>query len=374
MDKKKIIIIAAVVVVVIFLYMTSKDKSFEDMMDSLEGTVAGKTGKDAQESMSAVKMSAEDTAYNVARQKFYSSAGKYPPTSWTIEQIQEATNNWDAIRKHLTSYAQYMGKMDRLNEAKQAAQNCFDIATAERLDAGAKEEYQAWLQKKSVYDQIVTICKKYGISAADLGVRNFNTDTLTTLNNALTKANQLGNLKSRYDELNKYCQAAGVQITKYIGSTKWYNVLTSTYDSAIATVKKLYLAAVESAAKESVNAVLRNINPYRMGVHDSLASFRDRPYEGRNALDATVYRDAVNFCAKSTDHLNAWKAAFKAAHIDYPVYRCQARKYWPYFDTLAGLFTSGIAHSGGATHLTGRDNWGEVEKVYNLKKAPLYEG
>ena len=49
MDKKKIIIIAAVVVVVIFLYMTSKDKSFEDMMDSLEGTVAGKTGKDAQE-------------------------------------------------------------------------------------------------------------------------------------------------------------------------------------------------------------------------------------------------------------------------------------------------------------------------------------
>ena len=372
MDKKKIIIIAAVVVVVIFLYMTSKDKSFEDMMDSLEGTVAGKTGKDAQESMSAVKMSAEDTAYNVARQKFYSSAGKYPPTSWTIEQIQEATNNWDAIRKHLTSYAQYMGKMDRLNEAKQAAQNCFDIATAERLDAGAKEEYQAWLQKKSVYDQIVTICKKYGISAADLGVRNFNTDTLTTLNNALTKANQLGNLKSRYDELNKYCQEAKVQITKYIGSTKWYEVLMSTYDSAIATVKTLYLAAVESAAKENAKALWTNLNPYRYGLV-SLAKFRDRPYENANYLDPALFQSAIDFCAKSADHLRLWKAAFKAEHQDYPTYRCQIRSAWPYFDTLSGLMISGIKHSGGATHLTGRDNWSEVEAIYNKKKAPLWD-
>jgi len=371
MDKKKIIIIAAVIVVLVFLYLSSSNRSFEEMMDNIEGTVAGKTGKDAQESMSAVKMSAEDTAYNVARQKFYSSAGKYPPTSWTIEQINEAINNWSQIRSKLTTYSQYMGKMDRAAEAKREAANCFDIATAERLATAAKEEYAVYQKKEKIYNEIVSICKKYGISAADLGVKDFKSDSETALNNALTKANQLGSLRSRYDELNKYCQAAGEQITKYIGSTKWYDVLTSTYDSAIATVKKLYLAVVKSEAEKNAKAVLRDINPYRMEVHNDLMSFRDRPYEAKNRLDPNVYQAAIDFCARSADHLAAWKEAFRAQHIDYPVFRCQAKANWPYFDTLAGLFTSGIAHSGGATHLTGRDNWSQVEAIYKQKKAPL---
>jgi hypothetical protein len=371
MDKKKIIIIVAALVILVLLYMTSKEKSYEDMMDSLEKTVAGKTGKDAQESMTAVVMSAEDTAYNLARQKFYSSAGKYPPTSWTIEQINEATNNWSQIRSNLTMYAQYMGKMDRLDEAKREASNCFDIATAERLASGAKEEYTAYQQKQKVYNELVNVCNRYGISAADLGIKNFAKDNITSISNALTRANQLGGLKSRYDELNKLCQTAGVQISKYIGNNQWYNVLASTYDSAIATVRTLYLAAVKSAAQANAHVLLCNINPYRMGVHDSLASFRDRPYEAKNALDPSVFQSAMDFCAKSSDHLAAWKEAFKAQHIDYPVYRCQARGNWPYFDTLAGLMLSGIAHSGGASHLTGRDNWEHVEVLYNQKKAPL---
>lgn len=418
MDKKLIILGGAAVAIGGVLLATRKDRSFSEMMDNLEGTVAGKTGKDAQDSMSAVTMSDKDTAYNLARQKFYSAAGKYPPSTWTIEQINEAIGNWDQIRKCLTTYAQYMGNMDRLAEAKANAGTCFDLATAERLMTGAQAEYSVYLEKQKIYDQIVTICrannipiaslgvtsvntdskttlsnaltkaheaadnkkvydqivaecKKYGINAADLGITDYVKQSSTTLSNALTKANQLGSLKAKYNDLSDKCRTAGVEISSYIGANvKWYNVTEGTYDSAIAKVKTVYEAAVRSAATAKAKEMWAELNPYRYGACD-LATFRDRPQNSSLNLTVSVFQDAINFCAKSSLHLSAWRDAFKAEHQDYPVFRCQTKSQWPYFNTLPDLIAAGIGHSGGATHLTGRGGWSDVEALYNAKKAPL---
>ena len=149
-------------------------------------------------------------------------------------------------------------------------------------------------------------------------------------------------------------------------------MLTSTYDSAIATVKILYIAVIESEAQKNVKALWANLNPYRYGMV-SLDSFRDRPYEAQNYLDPSLFQSAVDFCAKSADHLRLWKAAFQAEHQDYPVFVCQMRPHWPYFDTLAGLMITCIEHSGGGRHLTRRDNWAEVEAIYNKKQPPLVD-
>lgn len=371
MDKKNILIIGAVIVIAAFLFLSRKNQSFDEMMNNLEGTIAGKTGKDAQDAMSAVKLNEEDNAYNVARQKFYSAAGKYPPQSWSIDQINVAIDNWTQIRSYLTKYSEYMGKMDRVSEAKSEVANCFDLATAERLAVAAQEEYTVYQRKEKVYNSIVTICYEYGISAADLGISDFKSESETALNNALTKANQLSQLWSKYDTLNTYCVSTRTSISQFIGGTKWYNVLLSTYDSAIANIKAAYLAVVKSQAEENAKALWANLNPYRYGKV-GLESFRDRPYEAQNYLDPALFQSAVDFCAKSDDHLRLWKAAFQAEHQDYPVFRCQMRPHWPYFDTLAGLMVTCIEHSGGGTHLTGRDNWDEVQAIYDQKKPPLY--
>lgn len=373
MDKKKIIIIVAVVVIVLYLYFSSKGKSVEELVESISNMDSGKDAAKAGDAVVAVTQNDADNAYNQARENYRKLSGEYPPATWTQQQIQIWIDEWAQMKDYLSKYSSIMSSMQKANVAAANVSACSSLADAKVLYQGAVSEYEVYKQKLSIYNELVSICKQYSIDASDLGISSVNAASVAQLNNAMTKAKSLGQVKSLYNELDSLCRNAGVQISDYIGNGKWYNVTQATYSSAITTVTTLYHKQADAQAVTVARDVWRNLNPYRYGQDGNinLMSFRDRPYEAKWALAPAVFQNAIDFCAKSAYHRTAFNAAFKAEHKDYPVFRCQQRGDWPYFDTLADLMRTCIAHSGGSTHLTGRDNWGAVEKLYNQKKAPL---
>lgn len=362
MENKKKVLIGAIVAIIAFVIIKMRSGA-ESITEKLGGMFKSQAD-DAQDAVEVTVYDEAKTAYNVARQKYYSLASKYPPESWTIEQIDEAVNNWNAIKTALVNYQSYMAKMGLSSTASAKAASCYDLSTAQQLEASAKESYGLYKEKKAVYDQIVSICKQYGISATDLGVKDINSDSFTAISNALTKAKSLSDLKSVYDDLSSVCAKFNSPISTYIGTAKWYNLTLSKLKSSLSLARTNYETWCDSEARQLVFLALKDLLPIAapssyqdpVGVDwvanarnsSSLAGFRDSPYQARWNLDATVWKRIADECKDETI-CSKFKSIFAACPVDYPAFMCEAKGKWPYVSSV-----SEILHNdgdGGADHI-----------------------
>lgn len=372
--KKKLLIAGAVAAVAAIAYKLSSGnkKTVSEHVDDL----INKQANDAQDAMEVVKYDAEKTEYNLARQKYYSLASKYPPESWTIEQINEAVNNWGAIKSALVNYQNYMAKMGKSSEASTKAKQCYDISTAQQLETSAKSQYQLYTEKEAIYNKIVTICNQYKIVAADLGITNFADQSKTVLNNALTKANSLSTIKSKYDKLASICAKSSDDIAKYVGTGKWYNLTTASLDSAIALANTAYETWAKDTAKHLVFKAGRSLLGGKVPDLNNV-DYKDptsidwtngdgyhlRTYPNKYTLDQSEWQAIVNGC-KDERVCAYFKQIFADCNFRYPNYTCQVDKYWEDVDSVYGVFT--LNARGGQSHIQKRPNYYSIAE--NLDK------
>lgn len=383
MENKKKILIGAVVALaaIVFIKMKSGAKSVSEKLGDLFNSQA----TDAQDAVEVTVYDEAKTEYNVARQKYYSLVSKYPPESWTIEQIEEATKNWSAIKTALVNYQSYMSKMGLSSTGNAKAASCYDLSTAQQLEASAKASYDVYVEKKEVYDQIVSICKQYGISAADLGVKDINSDSFTTLSNALTKAESLGKLKSVYDELVSVCAKFNSQVSLYVGTEKWYNLTLSKLNSAKSLAMTNYDTWCDSEARQLVFLALKDLIPIAAPSSyqdptsvgwcgnaknaSNLPAFRDRPYESQFNLDSSVWDRIARECKDDT-LCRKFNSVFASCPVDYPAFRCQMKKNWPYVSSVSEIL-SNDGSGGGVKHIGGRGGYNTLANYRNSGVQPF---
>lgn len=375
MDKKKILIGAGVAVAAAVLYKTVSDK------------VSGGGAKEPdplQDTISKPTYSTADTEYNVLRQKYYGLAGKYPPASWSQEQIVEALNNYDAMTQALKNYRSLMAKMGQSATAQRESDNCVDLATAQKLEASAQAEYEVYKQKKAVYDQIVAICKKYGIAASDLGITSVYKDSLTKLNNALTKANSLSQKKAKYDQIVDYCTKSQVKISTFV-TKKWYDMTLNELNTALVSAQKAYELWVDDTARRLVFAACRDLLPYVPAAQGSYVDptksvdwaktnldgsykFTTYPFYDQYAITPSTWEQITNACRNNASINKRFKEIFTECGLRYPAFTCQAHGSdaplnfpvqtvsgvnWPWYRSVYTLVTQ-------STHFHGRDNCSHI--------------
>ena len=368
---KKYILIAVVILVLLFLYFSQK-KSVSELIDANLSNNAQSNANKAQANIAPTGDSNEDE-YNIAREQYRALSGNYPPQNWTLEQINLWVTEWKQMAAYLEKYSQNMSAMQLTEKAKANIANCNTVTDAKLLYESSLAELATYQEKMAIYSELIQVCDQYHIDASDLGISTVSTSTKSQINNALTRAKSLGDVKTRYEQLADMCKTAGVSVSQYLSGKKWFELSLVELDAAIGTVSTLYESSIATLAKAKATQIAKNINPLIDGNYKGtdLMSFRDRPYENRWALDPQIFQDVVAFCAQSADHLRAFKTAFASIGIKYPTYRCQAERYWTVETSLSMLICDGINHSGGATHLTARDNWSQIQQLVDNKLAPL---
>ncbi len=376
MDKKKVLIGAGVAVAAVVLYKMASDNASNSSDPQPEAM---------QDTVEVPVYSQEKSEYNVLCEKLKGLSGKYPPESWSKEQIQQAINDWTAISSALKNYLSLMGKMGQSAVAKQNADKCFDLVTAQKLESSAQAEYEVYQKKKAVYDQIVAICKKYGISASDLGITSVYKNTLTQMNNALTKANQLAGKKEKYDQIVAYCTKAGAKVTTYLGNTKWYNATLNQLNTALVSARQAYDLWVDDKARRLVFAACRDLLPYVPAAQggyvdptksvdwaksnlDGSHKFTTFPFYDQYAITPSTWEQITNACRQDANVNNRFKEIFTECGLRYPAFTCQAHGSdapldwpmatvsgvnWPWYRSVYTLVTQ-------STHFHGRDNCSHI--------------
>ena len=361
MDKKTIII-AVVAVAVIMLFIIMRDKSSaETVADTMEDKISSDSKK-ATAAGTSVVMSAEDNAYNQAREKYRTLQGNYPPASWTTEMINVWVSEWDEMSKTLSEYVSLMNKMDKKQTGDASAKTCSSLADARILLSGAQQEYKVYTEKKDAYEKLRTACNVVKLSPS-LYVKDFASASLTQIKNAVTTVT---NLKPVYDKYLKYTDALNEMGLKDSNTiSDWTKESVASIQNAINSLDKMYEQTLNNQAATFVKAVKKDIMGDIYSSGTQYTNFINCPGSDKYAFDVQVYKDAVDFCAKGSQYKAAFKTVLAAAGIKVPNIRCCAwNNRVSCSASLAPYF--GITKSN--AHATGRRN---VSAVRALNKYPI---
>lgn len=118
-NKYKYILLTVVGLVLIYLIWKSTQKKTVPLEVDETASAIAASGNSVttrqREAISNVTMTQEDEEYNRAREEYRQAAGKYPPSSWTIEMI----NDWIEEQKQKNdAIKQYIGLISEMDGAE----------------------------------------------------------------------------------------------------------------------------------------------------------------------------------------------------------------------------------------------------------------
>lgn len=362
MDKKTIII-AVVAVAVIMLFIIMRDKSSaETVADTMEDKISSDSKK-ATAAGTSVVMSAEDNAYNQAREKYRTLQGNYPPASWTTEMINVWVSEWGEMSKTLAEYVSLMNKMDKKKTGDSSAKTCSSLADARILLSGAQQEYKVYTEKKAAYEQLRTACAAVSLSP-NRYVTDFASSSLTQIKNAVTTVTALKPVYQKYQEYKTVLQNTGLQNT----ISDWTKESVASIQNAINSLDKMYEQTLNNIAAKCVDAVKKDIMGGIYSSGTEYTNFINCPGSDKYAFNVQVYSDAVAFCAKGSKYKAAFKTALAAAGIKVPNIRCCA---WNNRVSCSASLAPYFGITKINAHATGRRN---VSAVRALNKYPIVNG